>query len=370
MNKISISKSLIEIKEALIESQSHPMPLPTKEEMDLIATIKMKTSELNQNNVTRTKAYFAFYKNHPEVHWAFLAHMVSRNGGWNMTDLKGDFLVKLLDKRARDDFFSFLERGNWLIFQDAYPQLLLYEESLKIRHNLFHLFKFFNISRFMETIWNHFWIYRDPYVLTIALVINEQSYLEKQLMGDRQFKDKVIDTFEFKLQEILSFNQILFPYEADGQTKFLGQTINQFDSLHERIMIGKRLYHLLFSSEQILNRTKQWAKSHSHTASRKDYWPHLFNDVKEYAPGNLYMRRLKNCKLRKGMPRIYCPRLDFAWKNVDHPPAEEGDWFSDWRVIDYLKEDIYMVNGEIMNEYCETLENLELVTIAKKAIFL
>jgi hypothetical protein len=336
----------------------------------LIEKIKSKTVEHNQNNVTRTKAYLDFYKLHPEVQWAFLGHMVSRNGGWNMTDLKGDFLKGLLDKQSRQDFFSFLERGNWLIFQDAYPQFLLYEESLKRNRKLFHLLPYFNVSVFMETVWNDFWSNGDKYILTVALVINEQSYLEKRVMDNSHFKQKVFETFEFKLQELLSFNHILFPYMESNRIKLMGQTINQFDSLHERIMLGKRLYSLLFSNEQILIESKNWALEHPHTGSRKDYWSHLFNDVKEYAPGNFYIRRLKKCQLRKGEARIYSPRLDFAWKNVEHIPAEEGDWFDDWRVIDYLLEDTQKLNGEIIHEYCETLENLELATIAKKAIFL
>lgn len=45
--------------------------------------------------------------------------MVSRNGGWNMTDLKGELLSHLLSESEQNDFFQFLERGNWLIFQDV-----------------------------------------------------------------------------------------------------------------------------------------------------------------------------------------------------------------------------------------------------------
>jgi hypothetical protein len=368
--KVAFTKDLITLKKELIQSKTRPIHIPTNEEKVLIEKIKGKTKELNQNNVTRTQAYLDFYNLHPEIQWAFLGHIVSRNGGWNMTDLKGDFLVKLLDKQSRKDFFSFLERGNWLIFQDAYPQFLLYEESLKRNRNLFHLLYYFNVSIFMETIWNDFWRNGGMYILTIALVINEQSYLEKRVMKNSHFKKKVFDTFEFRLQELLSFNHILFPYFKSNKTRLIGQTINQFDSLHERIMLGKRLYSLLFSNEQILKDSKSWALTNPHTGSRKDYWSHLFNDLKEYAPGNLYIRRLKNCQLRKGTARIYSPRLEFAWKNVDHNPAEEGDWFEDWRVIDYLLEDTQNIDGEIVHEYCETLESLELATIAKKAIFL
>lgn len=368
--KVSLTKNLIKIQEELIKSKVRPIPTLSIGEKELIEKIKSKTTELNQNNVTRTKAYLDFYKLYPEIHWAFLGHMVSRNGGWNMTDLKGDFLKNLLDKQTRKDFFFFLERGNWLIFQDAYPQFLIYEESLKRNSNLFHLLPFFNISVFMETIWNEFWRSGNSSILTIALVINEQSYLEKRVMNNVYFKEKVIDTFEFKLQEVLAFNHILFPYKQNGKTKFFGQTINQFDSLHERIMLGKRLYYLLFSKIQLLKDTENWALTNPHTGSRKDFWPHLFNDVKEYVPGKHYIGRLKKCQLRRGAARIYSPRLEYAWKNVMHENAEIGDWFENWKVIHYLIEDIQNIDGEIRNEYCETLENLELAIIAKKAIFL
>lgn len=367
---VAFTRDLIELKKELIKSKTRPIPTLSIDEKVLIEKFNRKTEELNQNNVTRTKAYFEFYKQHPEIQWAFLGHMVSRNGGWNMTDLKGDFLKGLLDKHSRQYFFSFLERGNWLIFQDAYPQFLLYEESLKRNRTLFHLLPYFNVSIFMETIWNDFWKHGDKYMLTIALVINEQSYLEKRVMDNNHFKQTVFETFEYKLQELLSFNHILFPYIKNNKIKLMGQTINRFDSLHERIMLGKRLYSLLFSNDQLLKESMSWAFENSHAGSRKDYWPHLFNDVKDYAPGNFYIRRLKKCQLRKGVARIYSPRLDFAWKNVEHQPAEEGDWYDDWRVIDYLLEDTQNIDGEIVHEYCETLEKLELATIAKKAIFL
>ncbi|MFD2445567.1 DUF2515 family protein [Bacillus sp. CGMCC 1.16607] len=366
----SFTTSLLELKEE-ITSLNPLIKSPIKiEERTLLEKINHTTKEFNTNNVTRTKAYLDFYRLHPEIHWAFLGHMVSRNGGWNMTDLKGDFISRLLERRAKQEFFSFLERGNWLIFQDAFPQFMLYEESLKRNRNLFHLLSYFNVSQFMEGVWNYFWRKGDKYILTMALVINEQSYLEERVMKNVHFKEKVFNTIEFKLQELLSFNHILFPYDQNGVTKIIGQTLNQFGSLHERILLGKRLYALLFSNDSLLKNAEKWAIEHPHTSSRKDYWPHLFNDVKEYTPGNLYIRRLKKCQLRKGKARLYSPKLEFAWKNVVHEPAEKGDWYKDWRVIDYLNNEDINIDGEIKNEYCETLERLELATIAKKAIFL
>lgn len=317
------------------------------------------------NNVTRTKAYLDFYLKHREIHWAFLGHMVSRNGGYSMTDLKGEFLTRLLSKKDRSNFFSFLERGNWLIFQDVYPQFLLYKESLRQGKSLFYLLSYLNVSTFMETIWNHFWRNGDTYIHCIAMVINEQTYLEKRVVQNPVYQKGVLNKFEFFLQDLLSFNHILFPY-GDGELK--GQTLHQFESVHERILLGKRLYSVLFKNKDFLRQAVEWAKSHPHTGSRKDYWPEIFNHVNEGTPGFPIPLRLKSCRLRKGARRFYSPKLEYAWKNVIQPEAEKGDWFEDWRIADYLVDDGEMIDGEIKHEYCKTLERLEIATLAKKTI--
>jgi hypothetical protein len=341
------------------------LPVITGNEGVLLEKIRQKTREYNLNNVTRTRAYLDFYLRYPDIHWAFLGHMVSRNGGWNMTDLKGEFLNRLMTKKDRQLFFQFLERGNWLIFQDVYPQFLLYEESLRSSKPLFHLFAHLNISTFMETIWNQYWSTNDTYILTMALVINEQSYLEKRVVQNPQHQKDVMSKFEFLLQDWLSFNHILFPY---GNKNLAGQTLHQFESLHERILLGKRLYKILFKNKEVHREVVEWAKIHPHTGSRKDYWPHIFNCVNEGTPGFPYQLHLKSCKLRPGAKRIFSPMLENAWKNVSHNEAEKGDWFTDWHVVDYLVEDEEISNGEIKDEYCKTLERLELAALAKKAI--
>lgn len=346
-------------KKALAASY-HITPVDRK----LLEKIRRETEEHNLNNVTRTKAYLDFYLKYPEVEWAFLGHMISRNGGYNMTDLQGEFLTKLLSKKERNSFFSFLERGNWLIFQDVFPQFLLYEESLRQNKPLFYLLSYQNVSTFMETIWNHFWRHHDTYILCIALVINEQSYLEKRVIQNPFYQKEVLNKFEFFLQDFLSFNHILFPY---GERKLKGQTLHQFESIHERILLGKRLYAVLFEKE-FFHQAVDWAKGHSHTGSRKDYWPHIFNQIKEGKPGFLFPLRLKNCQLRKGAGRIYSPRLENAWKNVTQTEAEKGDWFDDVGVVDYLERDAKIMDGEIEHEYCKTLERLELAAVAKKTI--
>ena len=282
-----------------------------------------------------------------------------------MTDLKGEFLTRLLSRKDREVFFAFLERGNWLIFQDVYPQFLLYKESLKQNKPLFHLCSVLGISIFMETIWNYFWLHQETYILTMALVINEQSYLEKRVVQNAGYQKEVLNKIEFILQDLFSFNHILFPY---GKRNLAGQTIHQFESLHERILLGKRLYAVLFKNKDRLKQVIEWAKTHPHTGSRKDYWPHIFNNVNEGIPGFAYQTRLKACQLRPRARKIYSPALEYAWKNVSQPEAEKGDWYIDNRVCDYLIENTEKMDGEIQNEYCKTLERLEFAAIAKKAI--
>ncbi|MBE4908440.1 DUF2515 domain-containing protein [Bacillus luteolus] len=361
-----LSKTQKELKKALKKNTSIKRSLSTEEQL-LIEEIQSTTKILNLNNLTRTMAYLDFYLEHPEIHWSFLAHMVSRNAGWNMTDLKGEYLPRILTEKEIKSFFNFIERGNWLIFQDAFPQLLLYEKSIQTGINLFYLLPHLNVSVFMEPIWNQFLEYRDSYTLTVALIINEQSYIESRVIENNRFKEDVLNTFEFKLQDLLSMNHILFPSSNDTKTKLTGQTVRHFDSLDERILLGKRLYSILFSMHH-LPPIEKWAKQTIHTGSRKDYWPHLFNDIAELAPGSELKPRLQNCKLTKGTPRIYSPALASVWENQQHEPASPGDWYKDWDVLHYMAKSEEKVNGDIEGDYCKTVERLEMVALSTKLI--
>ena len=370
-------KSVLEIKKALKKKSRHKanslsISMLTKSEREIVYRIKEITNKRNTNNVTRTQAYFDFYLEYPEIHWALLGHLVSRNGGWNMTDLKGDLLTRLISEKEQRNFYRFLERGNWLIFQDVYPQLLLYQQSLTMNKNLFYLLPCLNVSIFMEVVWNYFWKHGDRYLLTIATIINEQSYLETRIVHNEHFQQTVIDTLGFKLYDFLRFNHILFPLYKNGESTnkpgLIGDTLQHFDSLHSRIMLGKRLYSILFQQNSLLENVLVWARKHPHTGSREDYWSDLFHSVNESTPGTVYRRRTKQCELREGASRIYSPPLKHAWKNMDHRPPEEGDWFEELGIADYLLKEENDTGGEIYEDYCKAMEKIELAILAKKAI--
>lgn len=327
----------------------------TPEEVKLSNHIRERTERANQNNLTRTKAYLDFYLKHPEIHWALLAHLVSRNAGWTMTDLKGEYLPRFLSQEDQQSFFSFLERGNWLIFQDAFPQLLIYEESLKVKKPLFHLLSFFHVSSFMKVVWRRFWFDNDSDTLSVALIMNEQHYIDSRVINKEHFKKSVFATLPFQLQEVLNMNVLLFPMVRNNSIQLIGEPAHHFLYVKERIELGKRLYQLVFSKKSVLDGILQWAKSSPHTGSRKDFWPELFHSVKE---GSLDEKRLlEQCKLEKG-PRIYSPFLS-VWKNVQHESPDRSDWFINTSVLSLFSLPEPDFSGNAQKIYCRSLHLLD-----------
>jgi hypothetical protein len=345
----------------------------TNDEKDLLNTIKRMTHEANRDNVTRTKAYADFYFEHPEIHWAFLAHMVSRNGGWNMTDLKGDMLPHLLSEKERQDFFKFLERCNWLIFKDAYPQLLLYAESKKRRERLFHLLPYLKVSSFMEVVWNWFWDHSDSKKLAFALIINEQQYIESRVVQQSEYQINVLNQLEFRMQSLLHFNQVSFPYwDAKAKKmKVAGTTVENFKDVKERIKIGKRLYAILFEVQEIQMGVRDWSIKTIHTGSRADYWPHIFTKRKHPLSHQRYKLHLNGKRLHVQAKPLASPTLKDAWPIVENPePAEDGEWFQDRSIIKELEKPESPEPYELTNEHYFALNKIELAIIAREKLFL
>ena len=103
------------------------------------------------------------------------------------------------------------ERANWLIFSDAYPQLLLYHWSKQLGQPLFHLLSSFGVSSFMKTEWERFWHERDQKRLMYALIINEQNTIQTPIIQNPLFKKNVFQTIPFQLCEWFHFNTVIFP---------------------------------------------------------------------------------------------------------------------------------------------------------------
>jgi hypothetical protein len=358
---------------SLQQSASAEEAVPSGTASLVVERIRRETVRLNRNNVTRTNAYRNFYKRFPEVHWAFLAHMVSRNGGWNMTDLQGELLPRLLTEPLREHIFDMLERANAFIFGDAYPQLLLYEESVRTGRPLFRLLPALGVSLFMKPVWERFWETRDSTLLTVALIVNEQHYIEGRIVKDPHTQKHVLATLPFQAQAALQLNQVYFPYTERGPTgrqRLAGLVLENFGDLTERINVGKRLYGMLFGIPDVAAGAERFAAATAHTGSRADYWPELFAAVRERPPEAEYTERLEGDRLKAEAPRFYSPRLADAWKDKPLREPERYDWFRDAKeACGYMMTDAKpALPFEMSAEACYGLNKVELAVLAKTAL--
>ena len=337
-----------------------------------IESILAQTRANNRDNVTRTNAYREFYIRHPEVHWAFLAHMVSRNGGWNMTDLQGELLPRLLAASTRDRLFDMLEDANAFIFGDAYPQLLLYEESRRVGKPLFSLLPAFGVSRFMRPVWERFWETGNAALLTVALIVNEQHYIEGRVVRDPGVQAHVLASLPFQAQAAMQLNQVYFPYggrDEAGRQRLAGLILANFGDLKERIDVGKRLYALLFGAPDVAAGAEAFASRTPHTGSRADYWPELFAPLRASPPSEDYKPRLDGAKLRPGAERLFSPRLAAAWKARPLREPERYDWLRDPReACAYVADAKVHPPYEMGAEACYGINKLELAAAAKSAL--
>ncbi|MCD7033495.1 DUF2515 domain-containing protein [Metabacillus sp. GX 13764] len=284
-----------------------------QDEKQLVAQIKAERDHHNLNNVTRTKAYLDFYRSNPEIHWAFLAHMVSRNGGWSMTDLKSPHYGNLLKKKEQEDFYLFLEKANAFIFYDAYPQLLLYQHSKQQNKSLFSLLPAFAVSKFMEPVWNYFFHTKHSSLLTNALIKNEQELLQQRLVRLPHIQQVIFQNPKFFLQEFMGMTSVFFPYkkrEKERTYSLAGVLVSHFKSAGHRIQTGKKLYAMLFGNPLLLQSCCQFAFLHPHCGSRNDYWPHLYSKD-------------------SGSSLLESTALKEAWPDHAHSFFSKEDWFTD-----------------------------------------
>lgn len=359
------------------------------EDLQLAESIADETRQAGISNITRTAAYLACYEACPELHWAFLAHMVSRNAGYNMTDLQGSRLEEAMEPEAKRLNYRFLERSNALIFQDAYPQLLLYRKSRERGASLFHLLPYFHVSRFMSPFWERFWIDRGSALLTVGLIINEQNYVEKRVIQHPYFQKYVTGTAGFHLFSLMGLNQIVFPLlepaegmdassallaeeraasseaplaadaasgaerdaEEEGAActnappgkpaadwkvrRLAGRTVSDFGSLAARIALGKSLYAMLMGYRAVRSGAERFAASVPHSGSRADYWPDLFTaNLEEALTTPTQASALLDMETLPPGERLYSPKLLSVWGDTPYEPISREDWLKDLRALD------------------------------------
>ncbi|MFZ3578135.1 DUF2515 family protein [Virgibacillus sp. DJP39] len=234
---------------------------------DYLHYIIKQTKKHNFDNITRTHAYQNFYFRYQEINWAFLASIVSRNAGWNMTDLNLAPFKKLLGEKERNRLFMTYERANWLIFSDVYPQLLTYQLSCKLSKPMFHLLPYLRVSSYMEKEWNEFWIDQDKNRLMTALIINEQNVIHEPVLKQSFFKAHVFNDLPYHLQNMLYMNAVMLPSKT---LPLYGAYVHSFTNLSKRIALGKHLASIIFSPAHYSGLVN-FVQLQCHSGSRWDY---------------------------------------------------------------------------------------------------
>jgi hypothetical protein len=247
---------------------------------EIIHQIRTKTISQNRDNISRTVSYANFFKRNPEIRWSLLASMVSRNAGYSMCDLKGEWFPRILTADTRKHLFMTYERANWLIFQDAYPQLLLYEISKKERVPFFDLLNHFQVSKFMTQEWHRFWEEKDISRLVVSLIINEQHVIDEPILKHSFYKHRIFSAVPFLIQDYMHFSTVLFP-TLSGDV--FGISVHGFKTVKNRIETGKLLYWILFESpwsEEII----RYSNTVTHTGSRHDFERYVYPNKHRETP--------------------------------------------------------------------------------------
>jgi len=233
----------------------------------LIDYIKQQTADHNENNIKRTKAYLSFYNRFPEIKWSLLASFVSRNAGWNMTDLQSETYQNILNEDKRHALYLTYESINWYIFQDAYPQLLIYQLSREKKTPLFFLLKHFHVSRFMENEWYQYYLNGNQKRLLYAQIINEQNVIEQPIIHHSPYRTKVFHSFPFLIQDKPPYNAVILPTENG---KLYGVDVMHFLNVSRRIKTGKKIANILFYP-YLYPQFISFAKNVPITGSREEY---------------------------------------------------------------------------------------------------
>jgi hypothetical protein len=299
--------------------------------------ILKRTDGANIDNISRTVFYESFFKKHTEIKWSLLAGIVSRNAGWNMTDLQSKWFQMLLTKNYRELLFQTYERANWTIFADAYPQLLWYEETKRVGEPTYKLLELLGVSLFMQREWRHFLETKDEERLCTALIINEQHMIEETVMKHALYRDQIFSSFVYILEELAHMSYVLFPTDKG---EVYGFYVRHFKDVKARIWLGKQLQQLLFHPE-INRRIFAFTTKTPPTGSRHDYQKYMSWKTRNTSPA-----------LRDVYPVVthhWQEKIDWS-KKVDNPekffyqlknkrPRERTKWLQrKWIEIYFLQK--------------------------------
>lgn len=228
-----------------------------------IATALAEIAARNGGNLTRTASYLELYAHTREcgreLPWLLMAHLVSRNTGY----LLGDLATRIDDRRRKGDEVSadametlalLLERGNYVIFDDAW------------RHVLAHLRKAPDpqTTAFMQDAWRRFEREGGERQLVLDLVHNEQNVIERRVVHNERFGPglRMLQLIEMAGRE----RPLHFPPVAEPMPDV---RVGGFSVLTNRIEAGRKIFDEIVAPHR--DALFAWAMEHPHNGSREVY---------------------------------------------------------------------------------------------------
>jgi hypothetical protein len=245
--------------------------------MNRLRAMRDELDERNRDNVSRTESYLELYawtraRSH-DLPWLLMAHLVSRNAGYLMTDLAAriDGLRDPMLVAATTKLFVMLERANFLIFHDAWHHVCahLLGESASLVPPRTPLFVCDAWTRYESACART----GAPSAqleraLVMDLVHNEQHFIEHRAVHHR---------------ELLPGLQLLQIIEALGQERSLilpwpdraayapRIRVGDFASVTRRIAAGARIFDAALADRARRDAMFAWALERPHTGSRAAY---------------------------------------------------------------------------------------------------
>ncbi|HUJ63292.1 MAG TPA: DUF2515 family protein [Kofleriaceae bacterium] len=242
-------------------------------------TWRAELAERNRDNVARTASYLELYAwtraHPPELPWLLMAHLVSRNAGYLMTDLArriaSDHPRDVAMRDAMRSLFVLLERGNFLIFWDAWHHVCSY-----LAGDLAAIAPP-RTPRFMCDAYARG--HADERALVMDLVHNEQHLIEHRAVHHRDLAPGMLllDMIERSGRE----RALVFPVEAPEIR------VGRFADVARRIAAGARIFDEVLADRARRDACFAWASAHDHTGSREIYGGPAGPGVREAWPIDL-----------------------------------------------------------------------------------
>jgi hypothetical protein len=228
---------------------------------------RSELAERNRDNVSRTDSYLELYAwtraHPPDLPWLLMAHLVSRNAGYLMTDLArrltGDAARDPALADAMTKLFVLLERGNFLIFWDAWHHVcsVLAGELDQLAPP--------RTPAFMCDAYRRHAAAPDERRLVLDLVHNEQHLIEHRAVHHPDLRPGLLllDMIEATGRE----RALVFPWPDATPAPEI--RVGGFAQVDRRIAAGRRIFDEVVADRPRRDAIFAWAVAHPHTGSRE-----------------------------------------------------------------------------------------------------